>query len=473
MRGDRVGILVSKSVEAVTAMLGVTKAGAAYVPMDPSAPLERNGKVLADCGMRAIFVHESAVATLSALEPNHLPRTVIIVGSTRNCALPADQLATYKDILACSDSGGLNYPTASDLAYILYTSGSTGTPKGVTLSHENSLSYIDWCTSILSFSPEDRFCGLAPLQFDISVTDLYVPFSCGASAYFAPPLAIKNPKDLAAFIAAKRIAIWNSTPTALMLLSQFGDLRNHHASSLRMVIFAGEIFPVKHLRELKRHWQSATFLNFYGPTEISVACTMARIPDDIPDDRETPYAIGFPAPHSKTLVLGIDGKEVAPGELGILHISGPSVSPGYWNRPAENASAFLERAGARWYNTGDWVRWDPNEGFHYIGRRDRMAKRRGYRIELDEIERTLYSHRHVREAAVVSVPDDDSGVKIIAFLALAAGIESSLVEFKAYCASKVPLYMSPDRFIFEERLPKTSAGKTDYQALIRLVASLS
>jgi acyl-CoA synthetase (AMP-forming)/AMP-acid ligase II len=139
------------------------------------------------------------------------------------------------------------------------------------------------------------------------------------------------------------------------------------------------------------------------------------------------------------------------------------VFSGYWNRPAENARAFLDRDGARWYNTGDVVRWVDGEGFVYVGRKDRMVKRRGYRIELGEIERSLYKHAQVREAAVLALPDADGGVAIVA--CLAADTPLSVIELKAFCASNVPPYMVPDRFVVRATLPTTSTDKIDYQRL--------
>ena len=202
--------------------------------------------------------------------------------------------------------------------------------------------------------------------------------------------------------------MWYSTPSILTLLMQFGNLEAVDASSLRLVLFAGEVFPVKHLREVQRRWPAPVYYNLYGPTETNV-CTFARIPADIPADRDTPYPIGFACAHCAALVLEEDGHEVASGEEGLLYISGPSVFQGYWNRPEVNRTLFLERDGRRWYNTGDLVRWDPAEGYVYLGRRDRMVKRRGYRIELGEIERALYLHPRVREAAVISTSGPGRG----------------------------------------------------------------
>jgi acyl-coenzyme A synthetase/AMP-(fatty) acid ligase len=227
---------------------------------------------------------------------------------------------------------------------------------------------------------------------------------------------------------------------------------------------------VKHLRALQRFWPHPVYYNLYGPTETNV-CTFARLPATIPDTRESPYPIGYPCAHCEAVVLDGDGREVVCGEEGLLYISGRSVFPGYWNRPAENAAAFRDRGGARWYNTGDVVRWIDDGGFVYVGRKDRMVKRRGYRIELGEIERGLYLHERLREVAVVAF-DGDGGVEIVAFLASHDDKRPSIIDLKAFCKAKLPAYMSPDRFMFFDRLPRTSTDKVDYQALTRYVSSV-
>jgi acyl-CoA synthetase (AMP-forming)/AMP-acid ligase II len=168
-------------------------------------------------------------------------------------------------------------------------------------------------------------------------------------------------------------------------------------------------------------------------------------------------------------VLDTDDMEVRTGDEGLLYIGGPSVFPGYWNRPELNARVFIERNGRRWYNTGDVVRLDPDHGYTYVGRRDRMVKRRGYRIELGEIEKGLYQHPAIAEAGVVGVADDSSGVRIIAYLAARdGGTRPSIIELKAFCARNLPSYMSPDVFQFLDALPRTSTDKVDYQSLTRL-----
>lgn len=463
--GDRVGMMAPKSIPAIVAIFGIMRAGAAYVPVDPSAPIERARRILTDCQVGAVIIDRRMLGAISGAENQSSLRAIITVGADGGVDSPGTKTTPLTVALETPNSAEIMPVRASDLAYILYTSGSTGVPKGVMISHENALSFVEWFSSTFAPRCGERFTNTTPLHFDVSVMEIYPALKHGATVYLISDDILKRPKELSRFISQNRLNVWSSTPSALMLLVQFGDLSANDASSLRLVLFAGEIFPVKHLRELQRQWPDPAYYNLYGPTEITVACTFARIPAAIPEDREAPYPIGFACPHCRTLVLDIEGGEVAPGDEGFLHISGPSVFAGYWNRPAENAAAFLYRDNIRWYNTGDLVRWDPSDGFLYVGRKDRMVKRRGYRIELDEIERTLYLHPRVREAAVVSVPDADTGVKIVVFMALRGSEPPSIIEFKTFCSTKLPSYMSPDQFVLKDQLARTSTAKLDYQAL--------
>jgi acyl-coenzyme A synthetase/AMP-(fatty) acid ligase len=234
---------------------------------------------------------------------------------------------------------------------------------------------------------------------------------------------------------------------------------------LRLVLFAGEVFPVKRLRAITEFWPRPDYFNLYGPTETNV-CTYARIPLPVPEERTDPYPIGPACAHCRPLVLdAVDGAEVARGEEGLLYMAGASIFAGYWNRPERNAEAFIERDGVRYYNTGDVVREDAVEGFLYLGRRDRMVKRRGYRIELGEIETVLHRHEEVREAAVVAVPDAEAGVKIVAHLVAAGEKKPGIISLKRFCAEHLLSYMSPDRFQYHATLPRTSTDKIDYQTL--------
>lgn len=455
--GDRVGLALPKSLEAVVSVFAIMKAGAAYVPIDTFSSVERGQAILKDCDVRGLIVNAES---LRFMPPTHSCPALVVVDASATAApgVPFDR-ATGGEWTRCPI-----VPTSLDLAYIIFTSGSSGVPKGAMITHANAISFLEWASNAFTPSASDRFSNHAPLHFDYSVLDLYLSLKHGASVYLVSEILARRPRDLARFIADNRLTVWSSTPSALMLLLQFGELDRCDASALRLVTFGGEVFPPKHLRALQQHWHSPEYVNLYGPTEITTACTYARVPSKVPADREAPYPIGFPCSHCGTLVLDEKGNEVSEDGEGLLYISGPSVFAGYWNRPAETSAVFLDRGGVRWYNTGDVVRWDRAEGFTYVGRRDRMVKRRGFRIELAEIERALHLHPAVLDAAAVSIPDANLGVRIVACVACSDN-PPSLVELKSFCATKIPAYMVPDRFVFEGRLPRTSSDKVDYQTL--------
>ena len=462
--GDRVGVIVPKGIAAITAFFGIMKARAAYVPADYTAPAARNATILSDCAVRVAFLGAAAPAILDAWGEAPKPATVVLVGGATapgGCAT-----VTWDDVLQHAPAE-VSGRSREDLAYILYTSGSTGIPKGVMLTHENALSFVDWCSEVFAPTDTDRFSSHAPFHFDLSILDIYVPLKHGAELHVISEDLGKSPKELAAFIAERRLTAWYSVPSILALLAQFGDLPSRDYSALRIVNFAGEVFPVKHLRHVTQLLPHAAYYNLYGPTETNV-CTFARIPLPVPEDRTVPYPIGWPCSHCDALVLD-EGNEVPPGDEGLLYIAGASVFPGYWNRPEHNAKAFIERDGRRWYNTGDVVRLDAESGYIYVGRRDRMVKRRGYRIELGEIEKGIYQHPGVEEAAVVASTDESGGVRIVVFLsARDAAKRPSIIEMKTFSAKALPSYMSPDVFQFLDKLPRTSTDKVDYQGLKRL-----
>jgi acyl-coenzyme A synthetase/AMP-(fatty) acid ligase len=234
------------------------------------------------------------------------------------------------------------------------------------------------------------------------------------------------------------------------------------------VLFAGEVFAVKHLRTLTAQLPKPRYFNLYGPTETNV-CTFYEVKLPVPEDRTVPYPIGETCSHLRCKVVDAEGREVSRGEEGELCVTGRGVMQGYWALAEQSAKAFLtDEAGARWYKTGDIVTEAPDGNYTYLGRRDRMVKRRGYRVELGEIESALYRHQSIKEAAVVAKPDEELGVRITAFLSCRDPKRPSLIELKRFCATHLPLYMVPDLFSFPAALPKTSTDKTDYQKLKEL-----
>jgi len=332
------------------------------------------------------------------------------------------------------------------------------------LSHRNGTSFVNWCIDTFQPRRSDRFSSHAPLHFDLSILDIYTAFASGGTLVLVSEETGKDPARLADLISKSRISVWYSAPSILTLLVQYGDLQKYDYSSLRMLLFAGEVFPVKHLRALKSLLPKPQYFNLYGPTETNV-CTFYEIPSDIPAERTEPFPIGRVCSHLEAKVFDEDGREVLKGERGELCIQGPSVMQGYWNLPEQTGRAFWGASGERWYRTGDIIVEEPDGDYVLIGRRDRMVKRRGYRVELGEIEAALYRHPTVKEAAVIALADPDSGVRIRAFVSCQDGKRPSIIEMKQFCMGILPPYMIPDLFSFKDSLPKTSTDKIDYQTL--------
>jgi len=464
-RGDRVGIYVRKSIDTVATIFGILKSGAAYTPVDPSAPAARNAYILNDCSVRAVVVEQRFEARLRAemalLGP--VPPLLVLdgVGGGRALAAALDR----EDLSYLAPATATVVPDPDDLAYILYTSGSTGRPKGVMLSHTNAVSFVDWCSETFTPAEADRFSSHAPFHFDLSILDLYVSIKHGATLVLISEEVGKDPHRLAPLIAERRLTVWYSAPSILSLLAQYGDLKARDLSALRLVLFAGEVFPVKHLRTLKELLPRPRYFNLYGPTETNV-CTFYEIPGRIPEERTEPFPIGRACSHLRSRIVDGDLLSLAAAQEGELCISGAGVMRGYWNLPELSARVFLvDDKGVPWYRTGDIVVEGPDGGYIFLGRRDRMVKRRGNRVELGEIEAGLYRHPAVREAGVIALADEESGVRIKAFLACHEGRRPSLIEMKRFCADHLPAYMIPDLFSFHPALPKTSTDKLDYQRL--------
>jgi len=462
--GDRVGIYMRKSVDAVASIFGTLKAGAAYVPVDPGAPAARNAYILSDCSVKAVLIENRFVERLSAefAGQNEIPTLLILDGTGSGNYLRRALGQAEMDTPTLSESFE---PSPDDLAYILYTSGSTGKPKGVMLSHQNALSFIDWCSAAFEPSESDRFSSHAPFHFDLSILDIYVAIKHGATLVLVEEEIGKDPIRLAPLISDKKISIWYSTPSILSFLAQYGRLDRYEFLDLRLALFAGEVFPIKHLRRLKNLLPKPRYFNLYGPTETNV-CTYFEIPATIPEQQTKPFPIGEACSHYRIKVVDEQGQDVGIGQEGELIAGGPGVMLGYWNLPERTVNAFLvDSSGQRWYKTGDIVVQEEDGSFVYVSRHDRMVKKRGYRVELGEIEAGLYGHAEVKEAAVIAMSNEENGVQIKAFLSFRGGQEPSRIELKRFCAENLPAYMIPDFFSFLDSLPKTSTNKIDYQKL--------
>ena len=319
--------------------------------------------------------------------------------------------AAWSEVIADDAPSPLSPPRAADdLAYILFTSGSTGQPKGVMLSHANAFTFLDWCQRALGpWDDDDRFASHAPFHFDLSVFDLFAACQAAATLVLIGENLGKDPGRLGDFMTERRISVWYSAPSILALLARARQAGPPGLQAPRLVLFAGEVFPVAALARLRSALARARDVE---PVRADRDQRLHRLSDSRDDPRRShravPDRLGLPAARAR--VVDEHGRDVPPGSLGELLIAGPGVMRGYFGQPELTAAAFLvDDDGTRWYRTGDLVK-DMGAGcFQFHGRRDRMVKKRGYRIELGEIESALYRHDGVDRAGVVAQAERSGG----------------------------------------------------------------
>ena len=419
-----VGIRLARSVEQVVALLGVLKAGGAYVPLDPTYPPERLKYMVEDSGVRLV---------LDAPPPS--PE-----GPLQDVERPEGVL-----------QGG-----PGNLAYVIYTSGSTGRPKGVAVTHASLGSFLESMAAEPGLAAGDRVLGLTPLSFDISALETFLPLTVGATVVLAPAGANTDPHAIAATIDAHGVTTVQATPTTWRMLVEAGWPGGDHLTLLT----GGEpLDPVLAKELLDR---GGAVWNLYGPTETTVWSTVSRVDGD----RVT---VGHPIRRTQVYVVGEDGRQVEPGEVGELWIGGIGLARGYHDRPALTAERFVPdpwgEPGGRLYRTGDLARFLPDGDLEVLGRADQQVKVRGFRIEPGEVESVLRSHPLVADC-LVGV--DRAGTGLVAYAVLTSPPAGWPALLRDHVAERLPAHLVPQGYAALAALPRTPAGKADRGALADL-----
>lgn len=458
-RGDRVGIYATKGLHSAVAIHGIMKAGAAYVPLDPGAPVGRAALITRDCGIQHLVSHPAQAASVRDLlaEGAEL-RTVVGVESAD---APDGVALPWTEVEASPPLPRLEGLSELDLAYILYTSGSTGVPKGVVHTHRSALAFAKVAAKTYGFEPSDRVTNHAPLHFDLSTLDYFATAIAGGTTVVIPEGHTKLPASLSKLLQDEAVTVLYAVPLALAHLLLYGALEKRDLTRLRWVLFGGEPFPPKHLRELMMHLPGARFANIYGPTEVNGVTHWPLRP--IPEGSEAAIPIGSAYENVDLRIVDGSGEPVMQGETGEMWVHSPTMMQGYWGRPDLDEAAFAVCTDAqgerRYHRTGDLAYEDEEGILHFLGRKDRQIKTRGYRVELDEVESVLTLHADVETAAVFGVPDGHGSTAIEAAVVLKPGTGATGADLMSHAAGTLPPYALPERLDIVEALPRTSTDK--------------
>jgi amino acid adenylation domain-containing protein len=440
----RVGVCMARSPEMVLSLLGVLKAGAAYVPLDPVYPAERLAYMVEDAQISVLLTERQYV--------EHLAQQ----SAARLVCIDDDWEMIARESEANLDSKAL----PDNLAYLIFTSGSTGRPKGVGVPYRGLLNLVNWHQRVYELSSSDRTTQLAGPGFDASVWEIWPTLTAGAALYLPDEMTRLSPSDLQAWLIEQGITIsFLPTPLAEACLAQQWPER----APLRFMLTGGD-----KLHCYPSQTTSFTLVNHYGPTENTVVASAVNVAVR-PDATEAP-PIGRPISNTRIYLLDKQLQPVPPGVPGELYIGGESLARGYFKRPDLTAEKFIpnpfsESPGARLYGTGDLASYLPDSNIAFIGRTDEQVKVRGFRIELGDIEATLRAHAGLREAMVIASPDSLGETRLVAYIVPEGASAPTAGELREMLKLKLPDYMIPSAFVVLEFLPLTPSGKIDRRAL--------
>lgn len=455
-RGRAVMVFMEKGIDALAVMMGALQAGAFYVPVDPHIPAERLTLIAG--------VLEDPIVVVSE-ETAGLANEAMGGGSAESqgaVVIPVAQLLAADENPAALEAARAA-ATDADPVYVLFTSGSTGVPKGVAVSHRAVIDFIDDFIARFGFGPDERIANQAPFDFDVSVKDIYGALATGSTLVVVPRALFSAPAALMEYLQGRDITNMTWAVAALCLITSLHGLEGQQLAGVRRVLFSGEVMPISHLRAWMAHVPQATFVNLYGPTEITCNCLYHVVdpareyPDGLP--------LGVPFAHREILLVDGEGHAVTqPGVEGEILVRGDSLALGYVANPAKTAEVFCQnplhnRFPDRVYRTGDLAAFDKAGELFYRGRIDNQIKHQGHRIELEEVDRALEGVPGVQRCRCVY---DHDKQRLIAFY---EG-EAEARAIRDHVLQTLPIFMLPSKILPIEAMPLTKNGKVDRRALL-------
>ncbi len=435
-----VGICVERSPEMIIGLLGVLKAGGAYLPLDPSYPQERLNFILKDARVSVLLTQEKLLQPFTEYS---------------NPIISIDK--DWATITQNSPENPTSCVTLENLAYVIYTSGSTGQPKGVLIEHRGLSNLAADQIEVFNLQPSHRILQFASLSFDASIFEIVMALQIGATLYLANKECLLPGKTLLQLLREKAITHVTFPPAVLAVLP------TESLPALQTIISAGE--PCSE-DIVKRWWSSSRRLfNAYGPTEATVWSTVAEI-----KSISEKLPIGRPIANIEIYILDQHLQPLPIGILGELYIGGDGLARGYLNSPELTAKKFIpnpfnDKKGARLYKTGDLARYRPDGNIEFLGRADNQVKIRGFRIELSEIETVIVKHKNIQKAVVIAQDNLYDSKHLVAYIVSQSPQEQTIIELRKFLKEKLPEYMIPKAFVILDSLPLTANGKVDRYAL--------
>jgi amino acid adenylation domain-containing protein len=444
-----IGICIERSPLMVIAVLGILKAGAAYVPIDPNYPTERKAFILADTQMPLLLTQASLAADF---QTNDI--TTICLDND------------WYIINQQPQDNPIHNTNTHNLAYVIYTSGSTGKPKGTLISHSGLVNYLQWCTKAYKVDQGTGTLVHSSLGFDLTITSLFSPLLVGSQVELLPEN--QSIEILAQTLSQrKNLSLVKITPAHLELLSQQLSPQEVSARTNAFII-GGENLTTQHINFWRKFAPETNLINEYGPTETVVGCCIYQVSEQ--DNYSGSIPIGHPIANIQLYVLDQYLQPVPKGVVGELYIGGAGLARGYLNQPELTAQKFIphpfsDEPGARLYKTGDQVRFRIDGNLEFLGRLDDQVKLRGFRIELGEIESLLSLHSTVQEAVVMVREDVTGDQRLVAYLVVKPESSLSIQNLRSFLQEKLPEYMIPTDFVPLQSLPLTSNGKVNRKEL--------
>jgi len=443
-----IAVYLPKSIECVVSDLGIVYSGNAYMNLDVKTPARRIGNILELVQPLCVLTDKAHQAALSAVWPED--KTILIDED-----IPAAGAEEKQDI-----QQALEHIIDTDPLCLINTSGSTGTPKSVALNHRSFIDFTEWAIAATPIGDQEMIGSLSPSVFDIYSFELCMMMAKASTIVVIPDALAAFPARILQLLQKEHVTFLFWVPTIMVNIANMGLLEKIDLSSLKMVWFAGEVFPTKQFNIWRKNLPQATFVNLYGPIEITLDCTYFIVNREIPD--EEPIPIGYPCRNTDVLILNEQDQQAGVNEEGELCVRGSSLALGYYNNPERTAAAFVQNPlntsyPERIYRTGDIVSRNERGEIVFKGRKDTLIKHSGYRIELGEIEHVIVNTLQLVKNGC-AVYDYDKK-EIVFFYETAEPLETG--DLRREIGKQLPRYMIPGRFVYMEELPRNTNGKID------------